>query len=1026
MDRVRPARILLVDDDEAGRYASARALRHAGYEVQEAGAAEEALAALAAAPPELVILDIHLPGLSGHELLLRVKGDPATALIPVMFLSATFADEDSIAAGLEEGADAYLTKPYGVQVLLATVASLLRVGRMQRELARAWRTAERRTVELETIFSAASSPILVYDAKGTLIQANPAAARLWGRDPVGADRLQVAQRMRVRTLEGRLLAPEELPSSRALAGEHVVQETYRLTNARGREYVVQHSAAPLREEGQIRGVVAVWHDVTEREAAAEAVAAANEELRAAQEQARREQVRLQTVMDLLPVAVMIAEDPAGEVITTNGAGAVLFETAGRTNISATAPEGERLGHRYFHQGAEVLPRALPVQVAVAEDREVREVELEAHLESGARKTLLVSATPLHDASGAVTGGVSAAVDITERKRMEAALEAAAAKYATMLETVDSGYWLCDSGGRFLEVNEAYCRMSGYSREELLLLSIAELEAKEGEEEVGRHLELVRAHGHDTFESQHRRKGGRVYDVEVRASYLDIEGGRLVAFVWDISARRAAERELARQQAVLQAVLAELPVGVMIAEAPSGKLLLSNQEVERIWGPPASDGWPGCHPDGRPYAPEEWPLARAVLAGEAVVDEEVLVRRRDGAQATILLGARPVHDAAGRVVAGVTVAHDVTAFRAQEQALEHQARLLDTIVETTPNWLAYLDRELRVLRANSAWVAHTGLAAEEVVGRPLLEVLPGAASLAAQCRQVMELGQPVLTAEHTEPPQGETPGPARSYQIGVAPVRGEAQEIMGAVISVVDVTEQAQMRQRAVTAERARAALAEHLSDEIAHRVKNNLAMVSGLLQMQALTDTDPHVRTSLREAVARVQTFASLHEQMYNAPSEYVDLREALQRLVATTRNVFGVQEEITLAVRGSQTPCLARHATNLCVIANELITNALKHGTSAEGRCDIRVEVGACEEGLRLAVWNFGRPLEEGFRLHGQPGMGLRLVWDLVVDQYQGQFELRPEGGGTVAEVVVTGEVLAAEVRGRDSDPAEAGESRA
>ena len=117
------------------------------------------------------------------------------------------------------------------------------------------------------------------------------------------------------------------------------------------------------------------------------------------------------------------------------------------------------------------------------------------------------------------------------------------KHSTVLETNQSGFWMSDLDGKLLEVNEAYAYMSGYSREELLRMQVGDLEARETQEEIRRHIQLVRERGHHQFESRHRRKDGTLFDVDIRATYLDIEGGRVVVFSWDITNRIKAEKAL---------------------------------------------------------------------------------------------------------------------------------------------------------------------------------------------------------------------------------------------------------------------------------------------------------------------------------------------------------------------------------------------------------------------------------------------------------------------------------------------------
>ena len=149
-----------------------------------------------------------------------------------------------------------------------------------------------------------------------------------------------------------------------------------------------------------------------------------------------------------------------------------------------------------------------------------------------------------------------------------------------------------------------------------------------------------------------------------------------------AAAREREQLLAESGAALAAadlerrrlatVLEQLPVGVMLAEAPSGRILLSNAAVRRIWGrdtPSAevddySADYVGYHTGpvqvvGRPYASHEWPLARALTRGETVVDEVVEIERPDGTRRRVSLSAAPVRDAEARVVGGVVTSLDVT-------------------------------------------------------------------------------------------------------------------------------------------------------------------------------------------------------------------------------------------------------------------------------------------------------------------------------------------------------------------------------
>ena len=110
-------------------------------------------------------------------------------------------------------------------------------------------------------------------------------------------------------------------------------------------------------------------------------------------------------------------------------------------------------------------------------------------------------------------------EIRERERIEK--EMLAEKYSTLFNATSDGVWINNLSGEILEVNDAYCRMSGYSRDELIHASIGKLEAVETPEEIANHIKrVVETGGHDRFESRHRRKNGSLFDVDLTALISD--------------------------------------------------------------------------------------------------------------------------------------------------------------------------------------------------------------------------------------------------------------------------------------------------------------------------------------------------------------------------------------------------------------------------------------------------------------------------------------------------------------------------
>ena len=220
-------------------------------------------------------------------------------------------------------------------------------------------------------------------------------------------------------------------------------------------------------------------------------------------------------------------------------------------------------------------------------------------------------------------------------------------------------------------------------------------------------------------------------------------------------------------------------------------------------------------------------------------------------------------------------------------------------------------------------------ADELLGRTVYEVFPEAQAdfFVEHIREALAHGGP-LPMEY-DLPIGEREAALRGHRLPAFLRPGDHRR--------ADMTAQVEQYRRLVALERARADLAEHMNAEINHRARNNLAKASGLLYMQAVQAAKSHVAAALREAVVRIRTFVNLHERVYAAGVEEVDLLAALEQMVSTLRGVFSTIEA-DFAVTGEPYVCLTHDATNLVVAANELLMNALKHGhLGARGGCRCR-----------------------------------------------------------------------------------------
>ncbi|HPH11350.1 MAG TPA: PAS domain S-box protein [Thermotogota bacterium] len=153
------------------------------------------------------------------------------------------------------------------------------------------------------------------------------------------------------------------------------------------------------------------------------------------------------------------------------------------------------------------------------------------------------------------------LDITESKKAEEEQEA-------ILETTPDGFFILDANTRILEVNNAYCTILGYTRDELLKMSIPDFEATEKPDDVENRKQRILQVGFDRFQTKQRRKDGSLIDLEVSVSLLREHGGKMVVFARDITERKKSEEE---QKAILETT----PDGFLILDANARAIEVNN-------------------------------------------------------------------------------------------------------------------------------------------------------------------------------------------------------------------------------------------------------------------------------------------------------------------------------------------------------------------------------------------------------------------------------------------------------------------
>ena len=380
-------------------------------------------------------------------------------------------------------------------------------------------------------------------------------------------------------------------------------------------------------------------------------------------------------------------------------------------------------YEIFH-GTKTAPPGCPLAKLMTTGR-AQTSELEVEMLHGNYR---VSCTPIFDENGKIKSIFHLASDVTERMQAEQVLRQQALQNSAILETALDGFWLVESNTqRILDVNEAYCRMSGYNRDEILTMTIPQLEALEQPDEVNAHVARIMDKKADRFETQHRRKDGSKFFVDISVQYLG-ETGKLFAFLRDITERKQAEEKLKESLTILKIAEESAKLGGWSVDLKTNRVTWSNQvaaihEMPYGFSPLIEEGI-------RFYAPE-WREKIAKVFGDCAqngipYNEEMEIITTSGKRVWVHTMGDAVRNDQGEIFKVQGAFQDISERMQTEEALRINQEMFSLFMRYSPIHVYIKDvtpTESRVLQASDNYQEMIGIDGREMIGKTMEELFP---------------------------------------------------------------------------------------------------------------------------------------------------------------------------------------------------------------------------------------------------------------------------------------------------------------
>jgi PAS domain S-box-containing protein len=543
---------------------------------------------------------------------------------------------------------------------------------------------------------------LFENAQDMIVLADPETGKILDINIAGCHLLGLPKEKIIGRHQSNLHPPELADKYKQLFQDHVqkgvvITEDMIVQNADGAQIPMDVSASVVKLAGKtiIQGI---FRDMTKR---------------IKMEQALREsEEKFSVAFRASPQMMTISNRKTGKYIDVNDS---------YVNTTGYSRE-EFIGHSGDEKDMWVYPEELKRMARLMQEQEkIRNEEFSLRMKSGEIRNWLCSADTIN--IGGESCSIAVATDITERKRIEKALVDEATRRRILIEQSSDGIVIIDINGKVYEANRRFAEMLGYSFEEVLQLSVFDWEFLLPREQLLEMLRTVDEAG-DHFETQHRRKDGTTYDVEISTNGATFAGRKLIFCVCrDIKERKRMEQALRESEEKFSKAFMNSPEVIVISNIEDGTIFEANDTFLRLTGYTREEVTGKTTTELDTWARlEERAETLKILKEKGIVsNKEYQFRMKSGEIRIWLFSAEIININDKPCMLSVTI--DITDRKKAEEALKQSEEKYRELINTSIDAIISIDSKMNIAIWNRGAERLFGYTEKEMLGQSIMTIFP---------------------------------------------------------------------------------------------------------------------------------------------------------------------------------------------------------------------------------------------------------------------------------------------------------------